>query len=82
MAMAQVGWDHMWGWGWGVMIVGMFFWVALVVLLVWLVVSATRRSQHPPSGVGRRALGILDERYARGEIDREEYLARRADLER
>jgi putative membrane protein len=27
------------------------------------------------------ALRILEERYARGEIDREEYLQRRADLE-
>ncbi|GAB4253200.1 MAG: hypothetical protein Kow00129_14170 [Thermoleophilia bacterium] len=27
-----------------------------------------------------RALAILDERYARGEVDREEYLRRRADL--
>jgi uncharacterized membrane protein len=37
---------------------------------------------YPPRSGGRRnsALDILDERYARSEIDREEYVQRRRDL--
>ena len=47
-------------------------------LVTWLVVSATRSEpRNRPT-----ALDVLDERYARGEIDREEYVQRRADLER
>ncbi|MDZ7712134.1 MAG: SHOCT domain-containing protein [Rhodovibrio sp.] len=34
-----------------------------------------------PDASGGQARAILDERYARGEIDREEYLRRRRDLE-
>ncbi|MBU2602396.1 MAG: SHOCT domain-containing protein [Actinobacteria bacterium] len=38
--------------------------------------SVSAQTAVPRSG----ALGILGERYARGEIDRDEYLARKADL--
>jgi len=36
--------------------------------------------QRNGSGASSGALAILDERYARGEIDREEYLRRRKDI--
>lgn len=58
-------------------------------LIVWLVVEATRLHEGrpapttwapPPSRPGARAL--LNERYARDEIDRQEYLQRREDLSR
>ncbi len=54
-----------------------FVWLALAGLVVWLVFVLIRpRTPHSDD----RAKAILDERYARGEIDREEFLARQADL--
>ena len=40
------------------------------------------RSAHWPHGPSRNALAILDERYARGEISRDDYLWMRDDLMR
>lgn len=75
-----VGWDHMGPWGWGMGIFGALFMLLVVGLIVWLIVYLARDSQGGGAGT-KRALDLLDERYARGEIDREEYLERRADLE-
>lgn len=78
------GWHD--GWGWGHMFFGsfmmLFFWGALIVLVVlavrWVGGGATR------GGAGaapeNRALSILEERYARGEIDKEEFEERRQHL--
>jgi putative membrane protein len=75
-------WGHpmMWGWGMGMMVMMLVFWglvIGGVVLLVrWLAGLGSGRE-----GGGRdRALEILRERYARGEIDREEFESRRRDL--
>ena len=57
------------------------FWIVILALLVWFVVTLARRSDGAPNG-RKSAREILDERYARGEIDREEYEQKRADLER
>ncbi|MCL4368886.1 MAG: SHOCT domain-containing protein [Actinobacteria bacterium] len=58
-------------------------------LIVWLVVEATRghEDRSPPAAwapppVRPDARALLDERYARGEIERQEYLQRREDLSR
>jgi putative membrane protein len=67
------------GWGMGL---GFVFWVAFLVLIVAAVVWFVR-SQTPTSGGAERrsgGLNVLDERYARGEIDREEYLQKKRDL--
>ncbi len=76
-------------WGWiGALLMGLF-WLAVVVGFVVLVVYLVRRPgqspQHPPYGGGEAgtrssALQILEERYARGDIDQEEFLRRKADL--
>jgi len=61
--------------GWGGMGFGMIvFWILLLVVLV---VVLGKRNRVRPS-----ARELLDERYARGDIDREEYEKRRADLDR
>jgi putative membrane protein len=76
-----VYWHHVDGWSWGIGLFAFLFIALLVTLVVWLVWTASRPSA-PPEHRGSSALEILDARYARGEIDRDEYLERRADLER
>lgn len=61
---------------------GMGFWMVLVwlipVILAALVINYFIHGLDGKSG--RTALDILEARYARGEIGRDEYLKRRADL--
>lgn len=70
----------MWGFGgWG-MIWMLAFWAGVILLIVWGVrqTSASGTTRENPN----RAVEILEERYARGEIDRNELQTRRADLNR
>ncbi len=69
-----MGWGMGFGW-----ILSLFFWVAVLVAVIALV---RWMSDQPRSGDGggKRALDILQERYARGEIEREEYEQKRRDL--
>ena len=74
--------DMMWGmWGSGMMFLGFLFWVLVITALVaaiwWLL---ARRGPVALQMGGDRAVEILRERYARGEISREEFEARRRDL--
>lgn len=86
-------WNGGWGMGAGgvIWMVVMVAVLALIVVGIVLLVRGLsgRRdygqagySQGPPSaGAGpRSALQILEERYARGEIDQDEFLRRRQDL--
>lgn len=74
------GWDHMGGWGWGMAIFGWIFMTLLVALVVWLIWSLARENR--PHRDRSQAVDLLDRRYAEGLIGRDEYLERRADLER
>jgi putative membrane protein len=76
-----VGWGHMGGWGWGMAVFGWLFMSLLVGVVAWVAWSTARRPEPHQPGEGR-AREVLDERYARGELDRDEYLERRADLTR
>jgi len=79
-------WGMMGGWGGygGYGPFGMIIWIviliAVVALVVWLVRSLTAPGMHhlPP----RRSSGldVLEERYARGEINRDEYLQKKKDI--
>ncbi|MFO0754281.1 MAG: SHOCT domain-containing protein [Thermodesulfovibrionales bacterium] len=73
------GWDHGWSmglWGWFLMVI---IWVVVILGIVLLIRSAL--------GAGRKidketALTLLEKRYARGEIDREEFERMRDDLKK
>lgn len=72
-------WGYGMGWGW----LGMgLFWL-IPVLLILVAVKCLSGSCF--GGDGKKsgnALAILEERYARGEIGREEYLQKKDDLKR
>jgi uncharacterized membrane protein len=64
----------------------MVFWLLAFVLLTGAVVWFTRSS--PSIGLGRQAtvvlpggLDVLERRYASGEINRDEYLQKKGDLQ-
>lgn len=89
MGMMTGGWGGMGGVFGGISMLFMGIVPLLVLgLLVWLVLEATRRRDQGPSGPAPSApaaflpdaRSILDERYAKGEMDRQEYLERRRDL--
>ena len=65
------------GW-WGV--VGGLVSLAFLVLVVVLVASLVRNRPGAGPVASSSAIRILEERYARGEISRDEFLERRASL--
>lgn len=71
-----------WGPGYGFvgMIVMMFFWVLIIVGIVLIVRWLFTRGAQKPSSTDETALEILKRRYARGEINKEEFEAMKRDL--
>lgn len=71
------------GWGGGNFAGGflMFiFWVAIIALIAWGVIAAMRSTQAPRHSSEPSALDMARSRYARGEIDKEQYDQLRKDL--
>ena len=80
------GYGMMGAWGSGYWPLGMFVWlvvlVAVVLLVVWAVRTVSAPHHHAPPPGPRRSTGldVLEERYARGEIGRDEYLQKKVDI--
>jgi len=79
-----MGWGM--GWGWFGM---MLFWLIPLLVVIVLTAAAIKylfsggaRSNTATRDDRNRALEVLEERYARGEINREEYLQKRDDMKR
>ena len=66
------GFGMMGGWGW---ILG----VILLVMLIWLIVRVSSYDRYIKSA-NKSALDILKERYAKGEIDKTEFDAKKKDI--
>jgi len=72
------GHPMMWGaWGFGMMIMMILFWVLIIVAVVlgirWLIGQGKESRSDS-------ALEILRQRYARGELNKEEFESRKRDL--
>jgi putative membrane protein len=71
------------GWFWGFGVIVVLAQLALLVGAILLVVALLRRDRRhlpPPPPPRSPSLAILEDRYARGEISREEFLERRSVL--
>jgi putative membrane protein len=71
------------GMGWLGMLLGIAFWILVFLALVYLVkylMQTTGQAGRPPAAEVKTPLDILKERYARGEIDKEEFEAKKRDL--
>ena len=75
-------WGHGWGWGYwlGTGITMILFWALVILAIVALVRYLLGTTRGPgrggPGGGQTRAEEVLAERFARGEIDEEEYKRR------
>ena len=68
-------WFH---WGFGGVIL---FWIAIIILIVWAIKYLARNRQNYQTTVKEESpLDILKKRYARGEIDRQEFEKKKKDL--
>lgn len=71
----------MMGYGWGFMFLIPLAFLLLVGVGIYYLVTTFTRTSRPSFRRGERALEILRERYARGEITREEYVKMKEQLE-
>lgn len=64
----------MWGYGGYGVVWMLLFWVGVALLIAWAIRGREESKQE------NRAIAILEERFARGEVEADEYKARRAQL--
>ncbi len=83
MGMRGYGGYGAFGGGWWMMFLWPIFWLLIpagIILLVRYLWPSVSREQPPWREQGSSALEILRERYARGEIEQEEFLRRKQEL--
>ncbi len=60
----------------------MFFWVIVFLVAIGLIFYFANRSKENSPQTSSRAAEILDEKYAQGEINEEEYLDKKRNLQK
>ncbi len=66
--------EHVWAMGW-VWIIAILF----IIIVIWFIVKVVNLNNQQGSN-SKTPLDILKERYAKGEIDKEEFEERKKDL--
>ncbi len=80
MGPGMMNWGYGMGWGWSIIM--MAFWIAVIVgiifLIRWVVLSTDKKDGTKSED---EALEVLRTRYAKGEINKEEFEEKKRDLE-
>ncbi len=84
--MPMWGWHMMeGGWGWGMMLMMVLFWAAIIIAIIclirWLIVTSKPRQISMPAASKESALDILKRLYARGEVSKQEFAEIRQDMQ-
>jgi putative membrane protein len=72
-------WGHMMDW-WGIPLLGLWFigiFIVIVLVVVYLIIHSEKTEEKE---IMNDAQKILDERYAKGEMTRKEYIQAKEDL--
>ena len=72
---------HGWGMGWG-MGFGWIIGLLILAAIIWIIVKSVNQNgnAHTHTPISKSAIDILKERYARGEIDKQEFDDKKKDL--
>ena len=70
------GLGNMMGFGGGIMM--LVVWIAVIIFIVWIVKEINGKNKNSKSN--GNALDILKERYAKGEINKQEFEEKKKDL--
>ena len=68
------------GWGIEMGISMTIFWLVLIAIIILIVKAAASESSDQTQNASASALDILEKRYARGEIDKDEYERKKNEL--
>ncbi len=76
-------WGMMGGYGYGPLhfVIWIVVLIAIVALVVWILRSFAGPGMHYAPPRRSPGLDVLEERYARGEINRDEYLQKKGDID-
>ena len=75
----MLGWGMPFSIWWGIVIM-ILWWVLVIVGFIVLVRWVAKKNRAPEHPAGKSALEILQERYAKGEINKQEYEEKKKDL--
>lgn len=70
----------MFGWGLGGGIMMIIFWAVIILSIVWIVKEVGGRNNSDKTHRGKSAIEILEERYAKGEITKEQFESMKKDI--
>lgn len=71
---------NMFGWGLGGGIMMIIFWVAIIFFIVWIAREMNGKNNSNSARHEKSAIEILEERYAKGEINKKEFEEKKRDL--
>ncbi len=71
-------WGNMTGFGLSGSIMMILFWAAIIIFIVWVVKEIGGKNHEKPNS--NSALVLLKERYAKGEINKQEFEEKKKDI--